>query len=465
MNDKHDIAVLSKGTVVLTFLQRFFKRLKFYNVTYFKTAEAFEKHIGDKPPVVIIVSDSLLASVAEKITKFPTIAIISGNRQNGIDNAIKYNVNRYIYKPFLDKDFEYKLESIILEKDSIEKMKDEIRQLEVITELTQLISTTLDPKEILYRIVKQIPEIMPVTRCSIIRVDWMHRYAYVVASFEDPNITGIKLSLRKYPEILEALTSKKPVVIKDIATDPLMQQVREIIAPLGIRSILVIPILFREKVIGTLFLRTSRAGHTFSQNEIRLLNSIGNSSANALYNAFLFEQIEDEKTRLEKLAITDYLTGIYNIRFFYHRIIEEFSRSQRYELPLSCLMLDIDHFKKINDIFGHKIGDRVLKEFAQLLKKHSRKSDVLARYGGEEFILLLPQTALEGAVREAERLRTFVKEHRFKSIKNERNLTVSIGIAVHPNAVIKSHDDLIAYADDALFKAKGGGRDKIEVFQ
>jgi len=139
---------------------------------------------------------------------------------------------------------------------------------------------------------------MPVTRCSIIRVDWLHKYAFVVATFEDPNITGIKLSLRKYPEIIEALQSKKPVIVKDIITDPIMQSVRDIIKPLGIKSILVLPIIFREKVIGTLFLRTSRKVHTFSANEVRLLNAIASASANALYNAFLFEQVEDERVAL-----------------------------------------------------------------------------------------------------------------------------------------------------------------------
>jgi len=233
---------------------------------------------------------------------------------------------------------------------------------------------------------------------------------------------------------------------------------------LGIRSILVIPIIFREKVIGTLLLRTSRKGQTFTGNEIKLLNAIANASANALYNAFLFEQAEDEKTRLEKLAITDYLTGIYNIRYFYHRIIEEFSRCQRYSQSIGCLMVDIDHFKKINDAYGHKTGDRVLKEFAQLLKKHSRKSDVLARYGGEEFIFLLPQTPLKGVLLEAERIRKSVKDHKFKSMKYKKGLTVSIGISVYPHIKITTHDDLITYADDALFTAKESGRDRVVVY-
>ncbi len=174
--------------------------------------------------------------------------------------------------------------------------------------------------------------------------------------------------------------------------------------------------------------------------------------------------MEDEKSRLEKLAITDFLTGIYNVRYFHHRIIEEFSRAVRYGLPISCLMLDVDHFKKINDVYGHKTGDLVLREFAQLLKKHSRKSDVLARYGGEEFILLLPQTPHEGAMSEAERLREYVKRHKFRSLRNKGGLTVSVGVSVFPDGDIKTHDDLIAFADNALFSAKNSGRDRVAVY-
>ncbi len=461
---KKEIAIYVTDKGILKFLEGFFKKRKIYRATYFKDDSAFLMHLEEASPAAIITGASLLKSVADKTTKFPNIAIITGDIKKGIDNAIMHHVNRYVYKPYLEKDLEYKLEHVIIEKELLAQLKDELKELEVISELTQLITSSLDPKEILYRIVKQISDTINVTRCSIVRVDWMRRHAFVVATFEDPNLTGIKLNLRKYPEIMEALISRKPVVIKDILTDPLMRAVKDVLQPMGIRSILVIPIVFREKVIGTLFLRTSVKGRSFSENEVRLLNAIASASANALYNAFMFEQVEDEKTRLEKLAITDYLTGIYNIRYFYHRIIEEFSRSQRYDFPISCLMLDIDYFKKINDIYGHKTGDLVLREFAQLLKKHSRKSDVVARYGGEEFIMLLPQTSVEGALLEAERIRTAIDGHVFKSLKDKRKLSISIGIASSPNKKIKSHDDLIACSDDALFNAKKGGRNRVEIY-
>lgn len=464
MNGK-EIAVLVKRASATEFLKDFFSRRSIYIPRFFTKPDPFLKSIRKDPPAAVISEGSALKTVAEEIKGIPAVAVIGGSDMKAeIENVIECNVRNYVCKPYVDKDLECKLESVILEKDTYTRMEREVRDLEAIIDLTQWILATLDPKELLFRMVTKIAEIIPVTRCSVIRVDWIHRAAFVVASFEDPNISGIRLSLNKYPEIVEALKSKKPVVISDVSTDPLMEKVRGIIAPLGIRSILVVPIFLRAKVIGTLFVRTSRTKHSFTLQEVRLLKALADASANVLHNAYLFEQVEDEKARLEKLAITDYLTGIFNLRYFYHRIIEEFSRCLRYGLPISCLMVDIDHFKRVNDVYGHKTGDIVLKEFAGKLKKHSRKSDLVARYGGEEFILLLPQTTAEGAAAEAERIRESIKKHRFKSLESTPGLTVSIGVSTFPHEKIKAHDDLIALADDALFKAKSRGRDRVELY-
>ena len=127
-------------------------------------------------------------------------------------------------------------------------------------------------------------------------------------------------------------------------------------------------------------------------------------------------------------------------------------------------MLDIDHFKMINDHYGHRIGDIVLREFAQLVKRHTRKSDLFARYGGEEFILLLPQTSVKGALIEAERLRMILKEHQFKPLDKEHGVTVSIGVSCAPHKKMNNYDDLINLADNALFQAKEKGRDQSVVY-
>ena len=457
-----EIVIYDKNEESLRFLRDFFKKRNDYSAIFIKDEKSLLKELNKKKAAALIVGSSAMpGKIKLADTGCPVIAMVAGDISNGIRSIIAQDIELYLITPFHEEDFEHKLNIAIGKKGWAENIYREKRDLETIVELTYLVSSTLDPNEVLYFVVKRIAELIDVTRCSMISIPCEEKkHAYVISTFEDPGKTNIKLELKKYPEIRKALRSRSTVFIKDALKDPLMREVRPVLAPLGIRSIVVIPVIFRNEVIGTLFLRTSRAGHTFTEREIRLCNAIANAATNALYNAFLYEKLENEKTKLEKFAITDYLTGIYNIRYFYHRLQGEFSRSQRYKAPLSCIMFDIDYFKKVNDSYGHRVGDMVLREFAQFVKKHTRKSDVFARYGGEEFIMLLTQTSDKGAVAEAERLRYVIKEHRFKSLKNKKGITASIGVASYPHKKIKTQDDLITFADNALFAAKNSGRDQ-----
>ncbi len=457
-----NVVVYDKETDNLVFLEDFFRKRKGFKPLFIDSIEEFPQRTG--PATVFLTSlPGGYEALRKRSPQVPTVALISGDVRDGLKTAAKCNVDFYLLSPFHEYDLELKIERAVERRSFIDSLYAEKRDLEAIVELTRLISSTLDPKEVLYLLVRKLSEMMEVSRCSVISIGFGEkRYAHVVSSFEEPGISNITLDLKKYPEIRAALSSKKPVVIQNALKDPIMKPVRAAITELGIRSIVVVPIIFRDEIIGTLFLRTSRSSTGFSQREVSICNAVANVSANLLYNAFLFEKLDHEKARLERLAITDYLTGVYNIRYFYTRLEEEFSRAERYGHPISCIMLDIDHFKKINDTFGHRRGDAVLREFAQLVRKHTRKSDVFARYGGEEFIILLPQTPLDGAEREARRIRAYMAKHDFKGIRKEK-ISSSIGIACWPVHDVRTPDDLITLADNALFEAKSKGRDRIEV--
>jgi two-component system cell cycle response regulator len=458
------ILVYEKNKDVVKFLKSFFEERKHYSVHYVKKGKHTlgKEILVKKPDALIVSSPDGLGELQPSEIPCPIMAIISKDETKGIHSAIKSDVECYLISPFYKEELDQKLKTLIDKSSLIESLYRDRIDLEALLELTSLASSTLNPKEVLYLIVKKISEILKVTRCSMISINAEdERYAQVLSTFEDPSITNIRLDLEKYPEIRNALSSRKPVIIKDAQKDPLMKEVKDVIAPLGIRSILVIPIFFREEIIGTMLLRTSRANHAFTKREIQLCVALAKASSHALYNAFLFQKLYREKAKLEKLAITDYLTGIYNIRYFYSRLEEEFSRAERYQMPLSCIMLDIDHFKKINDSYGHRIGDFIPREFAQIVKRYTRKSDLLARYGGEEFILLLPQTSLKGALIEARRLQKVVREIRFRQLREGQGITVSFGISCFPDKGVKKSDDLINFADNALYKAKEKGRDLI----
>lgn len=172
---------------------------------------------------------------------------------------------------------------------------------------------------------------------------------------------------------------------------------------------------------------------------------------------------------VEALAITDPLTGLYNRRRFEDVLKREFAATRRYGAPLSCLMLDIDHFKKINDSFGHDAGDRILCDVANRFTQRLREVDLAARYGGEEFVILLPQTPKEGAKIVAERMSEFIRRQAFDFDDGSTNVTASIGIADSRDILGDKLTDnagamLVKAADTALYLAKARGRDQVATY-
>jgi diguanylate cyclase (GGDEF)-like protein len=195
--------------------------------------------------------------------------------------------------------------------------------------------------------------------------------------------------------------------------------------------------------------------HEFTPDEIQLLSTFASQAAISIENARLFEE-----TRL--LAITDELTGLANHRQFYHQLAREVRRAQRYRRPLTLLMLDLDFFKGFNDRFGHLAGDQALREMGEVLRRNAREVDILSRYGGEEFAIILPETDLKQAVYQAERIRAAIAGHAFrgKDSSPEGDLTVSIGVATL-TAELRKIEELVHDADQALYRAKAQGRNRI----
>lgn len=188
-----------------------------------------------------------------------------------------------------------------------------------------------------------------------------------------------------------------------------------------------------------------------------------------LRNVELQQEIEERKrleARLVQLATTDELTGIHNRRYFFERSQIEFNRAVRYNRSLTMLMVDVDHFKKVNDAFGHTIGDQVLTGLSTVICGTLRDSDILGRYGGEEFCILLPDTNAKQGLYVAERIRQSVELHPFETAASSLSITISIGLAglsLSDPCQSTSLEQLVNEADHALYKAKRDGRNQVAV--
>jgi len=167
--------------------------------------------------------------------------------------------------------------------------------------------------------------------------------------------------------------------------------------------------------------------------------------------------------KLQKLSIHDSLTKVYNRRYFMQRYIEEFNRARKFRLNLSFLMIDIDNFKKINDMYGHLVGDAVLREVARTISQNTREIDFIARFGGEEFSVILLETEKSGAIMVAERMRSKISRKKIEVFDEILRVEISIGLASFPQNTIHP-DVLLETADKALYKAKIDGKNRVRWF-
>jgi two-component system, cell cycle response regulator len=177
----------------------------------------------------------------------------------------------------------------------------------------------------------------------------------------------------------------------------------------------------------------------------------------------LTDQLQQANAKLAQLAVTDPLTGLNNRRSLYAQLEREFARAQRYRHPLSVLMLDIDHFKAVNDTFGHQMGDRVLKILGDVLRSSIRNSDIGGRFGGEEFMVLAPETARDTVGVLAERIRAGVQVRTATAGEGIPKISVSIGVATTELQHATTFEELVHLADEALYKAKREGRNRVVI--
>ncbi|HXT16972.1 MAG TPA: diguanylate cyclase [Gemmatimonadaceae bacterium] len=336
------------------------------------------------------------------------------------------------------------------------------RLVDILHEVTGELSAT----EIYRILARRVARALEISHCSVVLARPGDLVGTVAAAHEDSSIHDVEIRLDQYPEITAALESERPVLVEDARLHPLFAGMRELWAQEGksidIRSVATIPFSIDRWRAGALFLRTDRSERSLTTEDVDFADVVIRAAVAAIRRAQALETTRADNRRLEALATTDPLTRVLNRRALLDRLTAEVDRARRFESALTLLLLDVDHFKQINDTAGHLAGDSVLRQLGALLEDAVRKVDVVARYGGEEFVVILPETSNDGATIFAERLRERIEGQAFDvSVDRPVHLTVSIGIATFPSPRITSTEDLFARADEALYRAKSGGRNQV----
>ncbi|MDP2110770.1 MAG: diguanylate cyclase [Thiobacillus sp.] len=321
-------------------------------------------------------------------------------------------------------------------------------RVEKYNSLAKLLITTLNPKELLKNALDKVLELTD-SKLGVIYL--MNEQTGVLAPFVTHGFDVAALSPLKLGEGIAgfAALERHSVVLEHIPENCYIS------IDLGFAEavpseVAAFPLMYKEKVLGVMLL--GAFGH-YQVEEQPLIEYLANQIAITLDNALTHEKVE-------RLSISDGLTGLYNRRFLSERLEDEYSKAVRYEMPLSILIMDVDFFKRVNDGFGHQVGDNALIAVARVLQKSVRESDLVGRYGGEEFLVLLPHTDLDKALNVAEKIRQAVSEMPVEGM-GEQRLTISIGVAGFPDIKADNADDLVRKADEALYRAKGGGRNQV----
>jgi diguanylate cyclase (GGDEF)-like protein len=331
-----------------------------------------------------------------------------------------------------------------------EKPGIDLKILKALFNITNSIGSELELDKVCDLVVEKIYQLVNCNGCAIILINREKVKLQSEIGFGE-SIKDVEFST-EMPLIKYILSTRNKIFIGDIEKSYFKYSI-----PRGdlTTSMICMPILVKDRVRGIIYI-DSKHINAFSSKHEYFLNILAHEISLAIERAIAYEKIKI-------LTLKDDLTGVYNRRKFDQDLKEELNKAVRYVRNLSLLMMDIDFFKKYNDIHGHQTGDAILKKLGSIFNNNMRNTDKVYRYGGEEFAVICTETDLESALIFAERLRNVIAEADFSDIEGggpSGGLTVSIGVANFP-ANATRFDELIKHADDALYRAKKKGRNMV----
>jgi diguanylate cyclase (GGDEF)-like protein len=334
----------------------------------------------------------------------------------------------------------------------------QIQELNIFHDVAKALTSSLNLDSILQTIMEKMAEYFRPDTWSLLMVDDTKDELYFAIAVGEAADTLKSLRL-KVGEGIAGWVARhgKSLVVPDVHTDPRFAKRIDEMTKWQTRSIICVPLRARHRVLGVIQLINSPV-ETFSETEMFFLHALCDYAAIAIENARAVEKIQE-------LTITDDCTGLYNARHLYKTLEAEVYRSARFGYEFSVLFIDLDHFKKVNDTYGHLSGSKLLTEVGFKLKSQLRLIDYAFRYGGDEFVILLPQTPKEAALVVARRILDLFRTATFLT-QEELNLNIraSMGLSTYPDDAKSTHE-IIRQADEMMYTVKNSTRDNIAVAQ
>ena len=437
-----------------------------YRATGLSTTLALEEFLATRPIDLILVDLSLPGpgggSILESLRRLPAIAdlpilaLTGTSPEDASVEALRLGASDVITKPVRVRELLARIRTHLRAAQVLNQARAEARSQAALVALLQELTTNLPSRDLLQVLVRQVATGLRIPRCSIIFGKPGGSRATVAAASENPMLRDLSVEIDRYPEIRQALSTGEVVLVEDAAAHPLYETVLET----ETTSSLVLPFSLRGERAGVFFLRTGPGDPPLGDADLRFAARVVESAAAAIEKSQDHEESRHRESAMRQLAETDPLTGLFNRRALDDRLKREVDRATRYGTVLTCVMIDIDHFKAANDRYGHQVGDKVLAQFAEMLRREQRAVDTVARYGGEEFVVLLPETGSAGARLFADRILRRVTLAAFGPPEAPIPITISIGLATFPDERAGDAEGLVRLADRNLLRAKSDGRNR-----
>lgn len=334
-----------------------------------------------------------------------------------------------------------------------EKHQEQLKEQKILNSISHILNRSLTLSELSKNALDLISKVLSADRGFIVLYNKDEKQFNLIAKRnfnESEEISQIHRDESYSSTLIKRCYESGQIIIVNDAQNKLPFANLESIVSSGACSILAIPLNQHDQVVGVIYLDSSGNNSYFEERHIPFLETFSAHTSIALHNANLY-----------KRAITDDLTKLFTRKYIDERLEQEIDRAKRYHRPFSVLIIDLDHFKNINDTYGHSAGDLVLQTVSYILRRRLRDTDVAGRFGGEEFIVILGETEQKGAFQFAERIREEIEQ---KTIEKEGQLikvTASIGLSSYQSRHSEQFRELIEDADSALYQAKENGRNQV----